>query len=404
VTAVISARRTALPLLAVLAVLLAGCGGEPVQPTPTASVTNPSAADSAAPAAPVVKRTVLLDPGHNGGNGTHPDQINKKVPDGRGGTKPCNTTGTATDAGYPEHKFNWDVALRVGELLLANGVNAKLTRTNDTGVGPCVDVRGEMAEKMNVDAEVSIHADGAPPSGKGFHVAYPRPALNTAQGAPSLALATALRDALHGAGLPESTYLGKAGLFPRADLAGLNTSKRPIALVECANMRNPDEAVTVSNPAGRQRYAQAITIGILAWLSHLPAPSTTAAKHPEAADAPDSASTPDSTAPSSSAGTSGGASGPSSSSGSPGSSGSSGAASGRSSGASTSGSTGTGVRSPATPEKKTTTDSATSHTDNNAEADEPAEPPARKPSKAPSPVSKLDPLGGNGSQGSGPLG
>jgi len=43
------------------------------------------------------------------------------------------------DAGYPEHKFNWDVALRVGELLLANGVNAKLTRTNDTGVGPCVD-------------------------------------------------------------------------------------------------------------------------------------------------------------------------------------------------------------------------------------------------------------------------
>jgi len=46
------------------------------------------------------------------------------VPDGRGGTKPCNTTGTATDAGYPEHKFNWDVALRVGELLLANGVNA----------------------------------------------------------------------------------------------------------------------------------------------------------------------------------------------------------------------------------------------------------------------------------------
>lgn len=410
-TAVISARRTALPLLAVLAVLLAGCGGEPVQPTPTASVTNPSAADSAAPAAPVVKRTVLLDPGHNGGNGAHPDQINKKVPDGRGGTKPCNTTGTATDAGYPEHKFNWDVALRVGELLLANGVNAKLTRTNDTGVGPCVDVRGEMAEKMNVDAEVSIHADGAAPSGKGFHVAYPRPALNAAQGAPSLALATALRDALHGAGLPESTYLGKAGLFPRADLAGLNTSKRPIALVECANMRNPDEAVTVSNAAGRQRYAQAITIGILAWLSHLPAPSATAVKQPEAADAPDSANSPDSTAPSSNAGPSGTTSGSSSSSGSASSSGSSGSSSaasgrssGRSSGASTSGSTGTGARSPATPEKKTTTDSATSHTDNNAAAaDEPAEQPARKPSKAPDPVSKLDPLGGNGSR-SGPLG
>jgi len=31
-----------------------------------------------------------------------------------------------------------------------------------------------MAEKLNVDAEVSIHADGAPPSGKGFTSAYPR--------------------------------------------------------------------------------------------------------------------------------------------------------------------------------------------------------------------------------------
>jgi N-acetylmuramoyl-L-alanine amidase len=386
---VISARRAATPLLAVLAVLLAGCGGEPVQPTPTASVTNPSAADSAAPAAPAVKRTILLDPGHNGGNGAHPDQINKQVPDGRGGTKPCNTTGTSTDAGYPEHKFTWDVALRVGELLLANGVNAKLTRTNDTGVGPCVNVRGEMAAKMNVDAEVSIHADGAPPSGKGFHVAYPRPALNTAQGAPSLELATALRDALKGAGLPESTYLGKAGLAPRADLAGLNTSKRPVALIECANMRNPDEAVTVSNAAGRQRYAQAITIGILAWLSHLPPANAAAASRPDSDSTGASADSP-----------SGSATPPAAS----GSSGASGSASRSTSGGTvSSGSTGTGARTPAAPEKKTT-DSAASHAGDAAVADEPAEQPARKPSpsKAPDAVSKLDPLGGSG--GRSPLG
>jgi N-acetylmuramoyl-L-alanine amidase len=272
------ARLSAL-LVAALVAALAGCGGEPVSPAATASVSDSSGAESAAPAAPApaVKRTVLLDPGHNGGNAAHAAEINKEVPDGRGGTKPCNTTGTATDAGYPEHKFTWDVALRVGELLIANGVNAKLTRTNDTGVGPCVDIRGKLAEKYNVDAEVSIHADGAAPAGKGFHVAYPRPALNTAQGAPSLALATSLRDALTGAGLPESTYLGKAGLAPRADLAGLNWSKRPVALVECANMRNPQEAVTVSNAAGRQRYAQAIAIGIMKWLSRLPPPNSAAA-------------------------------------------------------------------------------------------------------------------------------
>jgi N-acetylmuramoyl-L-alanine amidase len=327
------ARRTTLPLLAVLAVLLAGCGGEPVQPAPTASVTNPAAADSAAPAAPAVpavKRTVLLDPGHNGGNATHPAEINKKVPDGRGGTKPCNTTGTSTDAGYPEHKFNWDVALRVGELLLANGVNAKLTRTDDTGVGPCVDVRGEMAAKMNVDAEISIHADGAAPAGYGFHVAYPRPALNTAQGAPSLALASALRDALHGSGLPESTYIGKSGLFPRSDLAGLNTSKRPVALVECANMRNPKEAVTVSNPVGRARYAQAITVGILAWLATLPPVNSAAAKHIGDSDSGSDSGTGSPDAGSSDAGSSG------------------------ASGAVTHPSSGTGAKAPASAVKKST--------------------------------------------------
>jgi N-acetylmuramoyl-L-alanine amidase len=266
-------------LTTMLTTMLAGCGRTAVQPTSAASESQqPSGSATAAPA---VKRTVLIDPGHNGGNAADPAQINKQVPDGRGGTKPCNTTGTATDDGYPEHKFTWDVALRAGDLLEANGVTVKLTRTSDEGVGPCVDVRGEMAEKVNADAVVSIHADGAAPAGYGFHVAYPKPALNSAQGAPSVALATALRDALRGAGLPTSTYLGKNGLIGRSDLAGLNFSKRPVALVECANMRNSQEAVTVNSPAGRERYAQAIAIGVLAWLSHLgPGQSTAAAaKH-----------------------------------------------------------------------------------------------------------------------------
>jgi N-acetylmuramoyl-L-alanine amidase len=284
-------------LVALLAAVLAGCGGTPVAPTSAASESQQPTGSPAA--APVVKRTVLIDPGHNGGNAGNAAQINKKVPDGRGGTKPCNTTGTATNDGYPEHRFNWDVALRIADLLEANGVNVKLTRANDRGVGPCVDVRGRMAEKVNADAVVSIHADGAAPAGRGFHVAYPKPALNPAQGAPSIALATALRDALRGAGLPTSTYLGKAGLIGRSDLAGLNLSKRPVALVECANMRNADESVTVRNPAGRQRYAQAIVVGLLAWLSHLPPGQNNAAAAFKNLGSTGSSSTPSSSSSSS---------------------------------------------------------------------------------------------------------
>jgi N-acetylmuramoyl-L-alanine amidase len=86
------------------------------------------------------------------------------------------------------------------------------------------------------------------------------------QAGPARELATALRDAMRRGGFPDSDYIGREGLSPRADLAGLNHATRPTALVECANMRNPDEAALVSSPEGRERYAAAITDGVLAYL------------------------------------------------------------------------------------------------------------------------------------------
>ena len=49
---------------------------------------------------------VFLDPGHNAVNDASTTQ---QVPNGRGGTKQCNTSGTATNDGYPEHAFTWAV-------------------------------------------------------------------------------------------------------------------------------------------------------------------------------------------------------------------------------------------------------------------------------------------------------
>ena len=209
---------------------------------------------------------VVLDPGHNGGNGAAPAALRRQVPDGRGGEKACNTTGTATDAGYPEHAFTFDVAMRVAQQLEAAGVRVVLTRQDDDGVGPCVDERGRAGEAAGAAAVVSIHADGAAASASGFHVAYSDPPLNPVQAGPAQELATALRDAMRRGGFPDSDYIGREGLSARADLAGLNHATRPTALVECANMRNPDEAALVSSPEGRERYAAAITDGVLTYL------------------------------------------------------------------------------------------------------------------------------------------
>jgi N-acetylmuramoyl-L-alanine amidase len=257
-------------------------GGTVVSPTfPASATTRPGLSDAALfesassfPRLPATLKgtTVVVDPGHNGANASHPAQVNRPIPNGRGGTKACDTTGTSTDRGYPEHAFNWDVALRVRDALTARGVRVVLTRPDDAGVGPCVNDRAAIANRVRAKAMISIHADGAPPPGHGFHVSYSNPPLNNSQGPPSAALAQTLARTLRADGLTAADYIGSAGLYPRSDLAGLNLAQIPAALVECANMRNPQEAALISTPHGRARYATAIADGIMAWLTSQRAP------------------------------------------------------------------------------------------------------------------------------------
>ena len=208
--------------------------------------------------------SVFLDPGHNGAND---GSVSRQVPNGRGGTKECQTSGTSTADGYPEHTFNWDVAIRVRAELEQMGVHTEMSRADDSSVGPCVDARAAAANAMHPDADVSIHADGGSSSGHGFHVNYSAPPLNDVQSGQALELATDMRDALVAAGLAPSTYIGENGLSGRADLAGLNLADCPAVLVETGNMRNADEAAEMETEEGRQRYADAITAGIVAYLT-----------------------------------------------------------------------------------------------------------------------------------------
>ncbi|WP_233573876.1 N-acetylmuramoyl-L-alanine amidase [Amycolatopsis panacis] len=276
----VAVRANPLPLLTGLA-LLTACSGGSEAASPAAPSSSPVAAQSSAPAPPPVTtsssqpaappvspgKVVVLDPGHNGGNAQNPQEINRKVPAGRGQTKPCNTTGTSTNAGYPEHAFTFAVAQEVGKALAAKGIKVVYTRSDDTGVGPCVDKRAEIGNEAEADAVVSIHADGSTSaSAHGFHVAYSAPPLNAAQGEPSSKLARTVRDTLRGDGFATSTYIGSAGLSARSDLAGLNLSTRPTVLVECGNMRNAEEAAQMSSASGRGKYAEAITQAIEAYL------------------------------------------------------------------------------------------------------------------------------------------
>ena len=220
---------------------------------------------------PLVGQTVAIDPGHDGGNGADPAFINQPI-DGGGFTEPCDTTGTETADGYTEHAFNFDVATRLAAVLESGGATVVLTRSTDTGVGPCVNLRAAIGNDAHAAVAVSIHADGGPVSGRGFDVIAPLPVVssisnNTAIVAPSGQLAVAVRNAFAIAtGEPVSDYSGSNGIDERGDLGGLTLSTVPKVLIECANMQNPADAALTESPAFRQLAAQGLADGITDYL------------------------------------------------------------------------------------------------------------------------------------------
>jgi N-acetylmuramoyl-L-alanine amidase len=261
-----------------LLLLAASCASPARQAVPAATEPaataparmSPSPSPSPKPTTrPERSYTVVIDPGHNGGNAAHSREINQPV-DAVTLHKPCDTTGTATDDGYSESAFNFDVSMRLASMLRRAGVRVILTRTSDTGWGPCITERAAIGNRNDADAALSIHADGGPPSGYGFHVIEPglvRGYTDPIVG-PSRRLGTDIRDAYRaGTGMSYATYLGQNGIDVRTDLGGLNLSKVPKVFVECGNMRNETDARQLESAAFRARIAAALARGISAFLS-----------------------------------------------------------------------------------------------------------------------------------------
>ncbi|GGM05800.1 N-acetylmuramoyl-L-alanine amidase [Nakamurella endophytica] len=236
-------------------------------PRSTAQPSTSRAGTSRPAARGLAGKIVAIDPGHNGDNANHPEIINQKIDGGNGYENVCNTTGTETDDGYPEHAFTWHVSQYLEQELAARGIRVVLTRHSDDGVGPCTPERARIENDAHADAVVSIHGDGVDAKVRGFYVlTNGRPTDGPAMAARSLQLARAIRDGLEQVGFPASNTLGSDGLWTRDDLTGLNLSTRPKILVELGNMRNPREAATMSSPEGQRAYAHALALGVVAFL------------------------------------------------------------------------------------------------------------------------------------------
>ena len=250
--------------------------GKPGSDAASGSPSGPAApaGGNRAAALPLAGKVVVIDPGHNPTNYQHPDQINALVQVGNG-SKACDTTGTETDAGYPEADFTLDVARRARTILQAEGAKVVFTQDGNLPWGPCVTQRAAVGNQNHADAAISIHGDGAGADDYGFHVILP--ALVDAGGAdtapivgPSRTLGLDLRSAFHSAtDEPFATYINNGtGLDVRSDLGGLNLSTVPKVFIECGNMRSATDAGRMTSASWRQRAAQGIAAGLTAFLLH----------------------------------------------------------------------------------------------------------------------------------------
>jgi N-acetylmuramoyl-L-alanine amidase len=229
----------------------------------TTTMTNPTTTPG-----PLVGKTVVIDPGHNGMNWAHQDQIARLVDIGNG-TKACNTTGTSTRSGYTEAELNWVIAQLVVPRLEELGATVVLTRQDNDGWGPCIDERAAIGNRNQADAVISIHADGGPDDGRGFHVIRPADivALTDDIYDTSTRLAVAVHDAYLRTGMPVADYIGDDGYSERADLGGLNLSDVPAVFLETGNMRNDTDAALLTDPAFQDAAADAITTALVRFLT-----------------------------------------------------------------------------------------------------------------------------------------
>jgi N-acetylmuramoyl-L-alanine amidase len=263
----VTPRRYAVPLAAALAAASMALAG----PASAAHDFRVSPTGEMGSSLPLSGRTVVIDPGHQLGNHNYPREIERLVPAG-GFKKPCNTTGTATNGGFPEATFTWRVSRLLRSRLERLGATVQLTRHSNRQDrwGPCVDVRGRDGNRHDADLKISIHGDGSYAAGAhGFHVITPtdrRPWTHDIFTS-SRRMARETRAALRGVGLPVANYIaGGDGIDFRSDLGTLNLSDIPTVMVELGNMRNPVDARRMTSRAGRATYARGLAHAVRRFL------------------------------------------------------------------------------------------------------------------------------------------
>jgi len=173
-------------------------------------------------------------------------------------------TGAIGRAGVEEREVNLDIARRVYQKLLAMGVSACMTRSDEASVVPWTagnreeqrqDLLARCAAANNIMADlfVSVHANahpGNPYEHRGTETYYRKE--------DSLEFARAMqREVVAQTGLPDGGVIR----HPKSIIV-LSHTDMPAVLVEVAYLSHPDDEALLATEAFRERAAQGVVNGI----------------------------------------------------------------------------------------------------------------------------------------------
>ncbi|MCR4435732.1 MAG: N-acetylmuramoyl-L-alanine amidase [Clostridiales bacterium] len=182
-------------------------------------------------------KIVVIDPGH-------------------GGTEPGAVYPASGPVQVAEKDLNLDISLRLYELLKKAGINAYLTRQDDSTVG--LYDRADLANRLDASLFVSVHNNWGGGNEHGSMTLFYPADQEAKYGISGERLAQIALEELQ-----KNLGTANLGLWKRPKLAVLNNTKMPAIIAEIAYISDKTDRENLLNDSFRQKAAEALYSAIL---------------------------------------------------------------------------------------------------------------------------------------------